>query len=574
MENCAMNERNDAFLSLRHVEKVYANGEKAVYDFNLEIKKNEFIVIVGPSGCGKSTTLRMIAGLEDVTDGDIVLEDELLNFKPINERQMAMVFQSYALYPQMSVYENIAFPLEINKVSAPVVNEVLASAASLRALLLAEGTENVLAALGEILAAPLKKRETVERVAIRFEITCEAAERLIALHEEDGANGDCCLQRLLDAEAAERARLDAEGIRVNEAFEILDEAGEPIKRMRHLTPFEIKKKVYRTAEILNLTSFLDKLPKELSGGQMQRVALGRAIVKNVPIFLMDEPLSNLDAKLRYTMRSEIVKLHNRIGATTIYVTHDQTEAMTMATRIVVMSRGFIQQIGTPEEIYQNPHNVFVAKFVGVPAMNFFDVPLRPQTGELLFEDTPVHLGDELVARCLAFYEEKVAEFTAMQANFDAANRVRLLRILSGMGEAIKRERQEKKRGGVSRLIARLRKQEETVADPAETILAEKLDTLRAYVGADALRLHIGIRPERLTIEKYDPDGAYENAFITKPTVCELLGGSYNVHFSLCGQDVVGVFDAREAITPADTIAVRFDPKDLYAFDAVTGERIW
>lgn len=574
MENSAMNERNDAFLSLRHVEKVYANGEKAVYDFNLEIKKNEFIVIVGPSGCGKSTPLRMIAGLEDVTDGDIVLEGELLNFKPINERQMAMVFQSYALYPQMSVYENIAFPLEINKVSAPIVNEVLASTAALRALFQESGTETVLAALAEILAAPLKKKEMVERVAIRFEITCEAAERLIALYEEEGAEGDHYLRRLLETEAAERARLDAEGTRVDEAFRLLDEAGEPIQKLRHLTPFEIKKKVYRTAEILNLTSFLDKLPKELSGGQMQRVALGRAIVKNVPIFLMDEPLSNLDAKLRYTMRSEIVKLHNRIGATTIYVTHDQTEAMTMASRIVVMSRGFVQQIGTPEEIYQNPHNVFVAKFVGVPAMNFFDVPLDPKAGALLFEDTPVRLGDDLVARCLAFYEEKVTEFEAMQANFDDENRVRLLRILSGTGEAIKREQKEKKQGLISRLRARLRKEEAVAQDPAEAILGEKLAALRAYLGADALRLHIGIRPERLTIEKYDPDGAYENAFITKPTVCELLGGSYNVHFTLAGQDVVGVFDAREAITPADTIVVRFDPRDLYAFDAVTGERIW
>ena len=181
------------------------------------------------------------------------------------------------------------------------------------------------------------------------------------------------LERIRINETAELEKVAQSGIKLNERFCEVDDDGYEKTQVRKLTNYEIKKKVYETAEKLDLTAYLDKLPKELSGGQMQRVALGRAIIKNVPVFLMDEPLSNLDAKLRLTMRSEIVKLHNKINATTIYVTHDQTEAMTMASRIVVMSRGFIQQIGTPEEVYNSPSNLFVARFIGSPSMNLFDM---------------------------------------------------------------------------------------------------------------------------------------------------------------------------------------------------------
>lgn len=241
-----------ANLSLKNINKVYDNNVQAVFDFNLEIKDKEFIVFVGPSGCGKSTTLRMIAGLEDITSGEFYIDGKLMNDVEPKDRDIAMVFQSYALYPHMSVYENMAFGLKLKK-----------------------------------------------------------------------------------------------------------------------TPKEeIDKRVRDAAKILEIEQYLDRKPKALSGGQRQRVALGRAIVRNAKVFLMDEPLSNLDAKLRVQMRSEIIKLHERIGATSIYVTHDQTEAMTMATRIVVMKGGYIQQIGTPKEIYNNPSNMFVAGFVGSPATNF------------------------------------------------------------------------------------------------------------------------------------------------------------------------------------------------------------
>ncbi|MBU1144664.1 MAG: sn-glycerol-3-phosphate ABC transporter ATP-binding protein UgpC [Firmicutes bacterium] len=241
-----------ATLTFKGLDKVYDNGVQAVFDFSLEVKHKEFIVFVGPSGCGKSTTLRMVAGLEEITAGELYIDDVLVNDVAPKDRNIAMVFQSYALYPHMTVYDNMAFGLKLRKMPKD----------------------------------------------------------------------------------------------------------------------EIEKRVKNAADILGLTGYLDRKPKALSGGQRQRVALGRAIVRDAKVFLMDEPLSNLDAKLRVAMRAELIKLHERLGTTTIYVTHDQIEAMTMATRIVVMKDGRIQQIGAPKEIYDNPNNMFVGGFIGTPAMNF------------------------------------------------------------------------------------------------------------------------------------------------------------------------------------------------------------
>ena len=243
-----------ANLSLKDVCKVYPNGFEAVKDFNLEIADQEFIIFVGPSGCGKSTTLRMIAGLEDISSGELRIGEKLVNDVEPKDRDIAMVFQSYALYPHMTVYDNMAFGLKLRKVPKE----------------------------------------------------------------------------------------------------------------------EIDKMVKEAAKILDLTPLLDRKPRALSGGQRQRVAMGRAIVRNPKVFLMDEPLSNLDAKLRVQMRSEIASLHNRLGATIIYVTHDQTEAMTLGTRIVVLKDGVIMQVDSPQKLYNEPQNLFVAGFIGSPQMNFVD----------------------------------------------------------------------------------------------------------------------------------------------------------------------------------------------------------
>ncbi len=246
-------------IELNHIHKKYDNADfYSVTDFNLHIKDREFIVFVGPSGCGKSTTLRMIAGLEDISEGELKIGDTVMNDVAPKDRDIAMVFQNYALYPHMSVYDNMAFGLKLRK---------------------------------------------------------------------------------------------------------YDKA-------------EIDKRVKNAAEILGLAQYLERKPAALSGGQRQRVALGRAIVRDAKVFLMDEPLSNLDAKLRVAMRAEIAKLHRRLETTTIYVTHDQTEAMTMADRIVIMKDGIVQQIGSPQEVYNTPNNVFVAGFIGSPAMNFFKVTLQ------------------------------------------------------------------------------------------------------------------------------------------------------------------------------------------------------
>ena len=242
-----------AGLLLKNVDKIYPNGVQAVFNFCLEIKDKEFIVLVGPSGCGKSTTLRMIAGLEEISNGELFIDGECVNNKAPKDRDIAMVFQNYALYPHMTVYDNMAFSLKLRKVPAEIINQ----------------------------------------------------------------------------------------------------------------------KVKAAAQILGITDYLTRKPKALSGGQRQRVALGRTIVREPKVFLLDEPLSNLDAKLRASMRTEISKLHARLGTTFIYVTHDQIEAMTMGTRIVVMKDGFMQQVDTPQNLYDYPINQFVAGFIGTPQMNFF-----------------------------------------------------------------------------------------------------------------------------------------------------------------------------------------------------------
>ena len=284
-------------VTLKNVYKIYENKEAkgdmkpAVSDFSMHIEDKEFIVFVGPSGCGKSTTLRMIAGLEKITKGQIYIDDTLVNDVAPKDRDIAMVFQNYALYPHMSVYENMAFGLRLRKI-------------------------------------PDIKRD-------------------------------------------------------KKGNPVLDKEGKEIPVMRKLTEAEIKEKVMEAAKILAIEEYLQRKPKALSGGQRQRVALGRTIVRKPKVFLLDEPLSNLDAKLRATMRSEIIKLHEKLGATFIYVTHDQVEAMTMGTRIVVMKDGFVQQIGAPKELYSRPVNTFVAGFIGTPQINFFNGRLTPD-GKLKF----------------------------------------------------------------------------------------------------------------------------------------------------------------------------------------------
>ena len=311
----------DVFVSLRNIQKIYPNGVHSVIDFNLEIKKGEFIVFVGSSGCGKTTTLRMVCGLEDITAGSLYIDGVLSNDLPPSERGVSIVFQNYALFPHLTVYENIAYGLKIKKALAPKLDK--------------EGKQIVDIDYGAI--KKLEKEKTW-------------------IQKNDPNN----------LEDLENIDHDIEQYKNNKI---------PLMVKRKLNKKEIDEKVLKAAKILNLTDLLYRKPGQLSGGQCQRVALGRVIVSDAKLLLMDEPLSNLDAKLRVTMRSEILKLHKSLSATTIYVTHDQIEAMTMSDRLVVMNKGRIMQIGTPKEVYNHPNNLFVATFIGSPSMNILEAKI-------------------------------------------------------------------------------------------------------------------------------------------------------------------------------------------------------
>ena len=565
----------NVFFFFFHLEKIYPNGEKAVHDFSLDISKEEFIVIVGPSGCGKSTMLRMIAGLEDITSGDIYLEGELLNYKPSKDRKMAIVFQSYALYPQMNVFDNIAFPLTINKYPMPVRCGELFFWGEIQRKL-AQDADAVYKALREEAESRKSKRARAEKFALRCGISAEAANLLLELYRECGGTetGADWKEKIAEKVEAGKRELAEKGAAADEEYYLVDENGKHLIENRKLTAFEIKQRVFETAEKLDLVPYLDKLPRELSGGQMQRVALGRAIIKNVPIFMMDEPLSNLDAKLRLTMRSEIVKLHHKIGATTIYVTHDQTEAMTMATRIVVMSRGFIQQIGTPKEIYNDPANIFVAQFIGSPSMNVFEAQYE-KDGIINLGGMKICGGEKLRQIHDEFYKNATKEFEAMLENFDGAAQEKLLQILSCTGESKKFGKVGvKKEKGLKKLFSLFKKQPaENVADKQAEIVREKCERLARYTNSDH-KVLLGIRPERVLIEKCEEGKDYTGRSVVIPTVCELLGGEYNIHFDFCGRDVVANFDAKQTISVNDRIAVSFLPEDIFLFDPVTVKRFF
>lgn len=353
-----------ANLELRHVRKVYENNVVAVEDFNLDISDKEFIVFIGPSGCGKSTTLRMIAGLEEISDGELLINGECVNKVESKDRDVSMVFQDYALYPHMSIFENLAFPLKIRKM--PKVT--------------------------------------------------------------------------------------------------------------------IEKKVNEAAKLLGLSLYLNRKPKEISGGQRQRVALGRAIVRSPKIFLLDEPLSNLDTKLRTSMRTELVRLYQSLDAIFIYVTHDQVEAMTMATRIVVMRDGVIQQIGTPQEIYDEPNNLFVATFIGMPQMNISTAVLKKEgalvTGGM---SIPINISQNA---CNYDGKEVIYGFRAEAVSIDNSGEIEcVVDVIERMGA----ENNIYLKAGNEQFVMKV---------SSKSIISEK-DTLRIHIAEDEIYLFDAETHERI-----------------------------------------------------------------------------
>ena len=335
-------------IRLEHVSKVYEGKKKnqnvlAVNDFNLEITKKEFVVFVGPSGCGKSTTLRMIAGLEDITSGKLFIDGELMNSVEPKFRNIAMVFQNYALYPHMSAYDNMAFGLRNMKINAPKLDK--------------DGNQ----------VLDIDKKSVKHFVK---ELKKEERKLLSLKKKQNDAN---------DNEKEELTKIinnvEEHIEKIKQTIEYYSSTKTPIYVSKHISEQEIKEKITKVAKILDIEELLNRKPKNMSGGQRQRVALGRAIVRTPKIFLLDEPLSNLDAKLRSQMRVEITKLYEQLDTPFIYVTHDQVEAMTMGTIIVVMRKGVVQQIDTPVNLYDYPANRFVAGFLGTPQMNFYEIKL-------------------------------------------------------------------------------------------------------------------------------------------------------------------------------------------------------
>lgn len=452
-KNKLIDETLTSFVSLQNANKIYPNGVQAVYDFNLEVGKNEFVALVGPSGCGKSTTLRMIAGLEEITSGALYIDKAYSNYLQSKDRNIAMVFQSYALYPQMSVYDNIAFGLKIRK---------------------------------------LPKKEIEERV-------------------------------------------------------------------------------FKAAEILDLGDYLDRKPKELSGGQMQRVALGRAIVRQADLFLMDEPLSNLDAKLRVQMRSEIIRIHKEVGATTIYVTHDQTEAMTMANTIVVMNKGFIQQTGKAIDVYNSPNNLFVATFIGSPAMNVIEAEYHD--GKLVFDngfviDLPIGFDEKYKA----FVKSKISEISGQINDFDSLTDETIAR----MNAAQIYRKDEKKttlntnKKGIFAWIKEKKLSEERAKNRRSELLAELSDMLSWYESAiDGCRVKVGIRPEHVYVANMFNGCEKSSEINAKSTFAELLGSENILHFDLFGTDFQ-VKTSQIEVMPEMEFNLVFDTSKIHVFDVKSG----
>ena len=522
------NAPKDAYISLRHINKIYDNKVQAVFDFNLDIKQREFVVFVGPSGCGKSTTLRMIAGLEDITAGDLFIDKTYANELHPKDRDIAMVFQSYALYPHMTVAGNMSFGLRIKKFPTLKVDE------------------NNNPVLG------------INKKAIKV---------------LQGQYNN--LNKYYDSLTNDNEKLDLEKDlnEIKEKIEYLQTTPVEVYENKHLPTEEIRSRVEKAAQILQISEYLGRKPKALSGGQCQRVALGRAIVKNAKVFLMDEPLSNLDAKLRVAMRSEIIKLHNALNATTIYVTHDQTEAMTMATRIVVMNKGYIQQIGTPIEIYNHPANVFVATFIGSPAMNLISARFVKED-VILPKGTTIKLGKDFKKAVKEFYENEkfslTKELEELEENFVEKKEYE---------EKIKDIEEKIKHHSTKILENDLKKLQEEYklcleSNSRRNYLIDALEKINALDLKKEIPVIFGIRPEDIyQANRILTDEEVSQEFKLKVSVAELLGHEYYVHTDFEGNEIVSKIHAKTLVNAGDELNLVFDLSKIHLFDTITEKLI-
>lgn len=499
-------------ISLQHVNKIYPNHVQAVYDFNLNVKEHEFIVFVGPSGCGKSTTLRMIAGLEDITAGDLYISGKHANDLLPKERDIAMVFQNYALYPNMNVYDNLAFALRVRKIPEPLLDK----------------NGNQVLKINE---------EKIKTINAKIKTIKSDKELLESIKDERIAQ----YQKQIDE------------IKANP---------EPAFKFRSMTEDEVEEKVMKIAKTLELEDYLDRKPAALSGGQRQRVALGRAIVRDANVFLMDEPLSNLDAKLRVQMRGEIVKLHKSINATTIYVTHDQIEAMTMADRIVVMKKGYVQQIGTPKEIYNNPANIFVATFIGSPAMNIIEC--RYKNGTLIFEDgSTIEISEERRKAHDEFYEAELKDYIEEYEYVSKQYETRLEELKSD----------KKGKFNTEDLTVLLTDSLLYAFSRSKEEVKEKIDELSNY--KEEHSIFFGIRPEDIvsgeakTLVHNKIEGIKLNI-----ELAELLGNEYYIHTKFGNKDIVAKAGVNQNLENGNVLEAIFNDDNIHIFDKTTEKLIF
>ena len=514
-------------LVLKKINKIYPNGVQAVFDFNLEIKDKEFVVFVGPSGCGKSTTLRMIAGLETITSGEFYIDGELMNqVEPMN-RNVAMVFQNYALYPHMTVYGNMKFALKLRKIPHPVytnlddINDINEDNKLIRKQISAidakfkknQNDDSLLPERAELYKKLFENEDRKKAILVQAvgidQYTIKETEKNIKKREKSLKKNHHIIDKYAERYPEECKGLEEENANTLKQIEAFKEKIEylknnevPLFEMKKQTKEEMDLEINKVAESIDLTRYLFRKPAALSGGQRQRVALGRAIVRKPRVFLMDEPLSNLDAKLRVQTRSEIIRIHKQVGATTVYVTHDQTEAMTMADRIVVMKDGYIQQIGSPKELFSDPANKFVGSFIGSPAMNFI----------------------------YGTYEN--GTFTAEFANI------------------------ENNPLGLDKFAYKVTK--------------EQAGFLKPYEGK---RIILGVRPEDIYVKGDTNNHNPSASFKVDCDYVELLGYDLVLYFYINGHKIVAKTDEKTNIKSGDNADMCLDNDKVYFFDADTELRI-
>ena len=505
--------QENPYLALKNINKIYDNNVQAVFDFNLFVNKEEFIVFVGPSGCGKSTTLRMICGLEEITSGGLFIDNVYSNDLAPKDRNIAMVFQSYALYPHMNVRDNIAFSLKIKKHPFALVDE----------------NGDPLLGLDKQLIKNLNKRikELNQVIIENNKDLADLEARKESLHSDT-------YNELKEYFSERDALANAEIAKNEEKLEKATTELVPTYKYRHLSKFEINEKVDKVAATLEIEPFLTRKPKALSGGQRQRVALGRAIVRDAKVYLMDEPLSNLDAKLRVQMRTELVSLHKKLKATTIYVTHDQTEAMTMADRIVVMKDGVVQQIGSPRVIYNNPRNLFVATFIGAPAMNI--IKAHYCNGVISFE-TGDKVTSENTEAVNNFYTTEIARISDVIYRLDKA----LLDVTNNKNNIVIYEKALEK--------------------------AQSLKKHYELCSSNEFDLCFGVRPEDISIS--------ENEGIkVKVELIEMLGSEFCIHSSIGNTKIIFKTSADKQIQIGDEVYITFNKNKTHAFDIETEQALY